>query len=260
MAYSQNPNLPRVRMDAVRLVRHGWSTREVARHFGYTHSAIVKWRARAPQDLMLKTIPTKSSRPHSHPTALSHDTVGLILALRQERNQCAETLHWRLTQEGHRMSLSSVKRVLKRFNCSRYSRWKKWHQYPPRPVAEKPGRLVEIDTIHDGPHEDRLYVYTMLDVCSRFAHALPTEHINTHQSLRFVREAQLSRVRRPNDNAHLERFNRTLQDECLSRISRSLKSYRKEIPEYLRWYNEKRPHMGLSMKSPIDIIKTVPSY
>lgn len=292
MSYSKNPHIPRVRMDAVRLIRHGWSMREVARHFGYTHSAIVKWVARAPHDLMLKTIPTKSSRPHTHPAGLSQEMIGRILALRQERNQCAETLHWRLTNDGYQVSLSSVKRVLRRFNCSRYSRWKKWHQYPERPFAEKPGVLVEIDTIHDGPHEDRLYVYTMLDVCSRFAHAVPSERISTHRSLRFVRTAALpfsvktlqsdhgpefskwftkmiavdgvahrhSRVRRPNDNAHLERFNRTIQDECLSLIPRSLKSYRKEIPEYLRWYNEKRPHMGLAMKSPIDIIKTVPSY
>ena len=181
-----------------------------------------------------------------------------------------------------------MKRVLRRYHCSRYSRGKKWHQYPPRPLAEKPGVLVEIDTIHDGPHEDRLYVYTMLDVCSRYAHALPAKVINTHRSLRFVRSAALpfpvttlqsdhgpefskwftkmvavggvahrhSRVRRPNDNAHLERFNRTIQDECLSRVSRSLKSYRKEIPEYLHYYNTERPHMGLNFKTPTEVMQS----
>ena len=155
-------------------------------------------------------------------------------------------------------------------------------------LAEKPGILVEIDTIHDGPHNDRLYVYTMIDVCSQFAHALPTERINTHRSLSFVRTASLpflvttfqsdhgpefskwftrmiavdgvthrhSRVRRPNDNAHLERFNRTLQDECLSRITRSIRAYQKEIPEYLHYYNTKRPHMGLNFKTPIEVMQS----
>jgi transposase InsO family protein len=292
MAYSQNPHIPRVRMDAVRLVRNGWSTRDVARHFGYTHSAVVKWAHRASQDTMAKVIPTQSSRPHHHPRELPNEIISRILAIRRERNQCAELIHYRMTADGIDISLSSVKRVLKRFGCSRYSKWKKWHQYPERPKAEKPGILVEIDTIHDGPHEDRLYVYTMLDVYSRFAHAIPTERINTHRSLRFIRTAPLpfpittlqsdhgpefskwftkmvgvdgvahrhSRVRKPNDNAHLERFNRTIQDECLSRISRSLPSWQKEIPEYLRYYNEERPHMGLQFKTPIDIIKTVPSY
>ena len=193
-----------------------------------------------------------------------------------------------MLKDGYLVSLSSVKRILRRYHCSRYSRWKKWHQYPPRPLAEKPGVLVEIDTIHDGPHEDRLYVYTLLDVCSRFAHALPVERINTHRSLRFVREASLpfpvtnlqsdhgpefskfftkmiavdgvahrhSRVRRPNDNAHLERFNRTIQDECLSRISRNIRSYQKAIPEYLRYYNNERLHMGLNFKTPIEVVRS----
>lgn len=293
MSYISNPHIERVRMEAVRMVEKGYSTPAVARHFGYSQSVIVKWVARArllPQNAHL--IPTRSSRPHHHPYELAPNIVSAILRYREERNQCAEILHHRLTNDGYHVSLSSIKRVLKRFHCSRYSRWKKWHQYPPRPLAERPGILVEIDTIHDGPHEDRLYVYTLLDVCSRFAYALPTEWINTHQSLRFVRSAHLpfsvqtfqsdhgpefskwfttmiavdgvahrhSRVRQPNDNAHLERFNRTIQDECLSRIHRNLKSYRKEVPEYLRYYNTERPHMGLNMQTPLQIIKAIPSY
>ena len=275
-------------MKAAQLVIHdGWSTRKVARYTGYNQSSIVRWTTLARNSNQL-VIPTRSSRPYHHPRELAPDIVSAILQYRAERNQCAEILHHRLNNSGYIVSLSSVKRVLKRFGCSRYSRWKKWHQYPERPLAEKPGILVEIDTIHDGPHEDRLYVYTMLDVCSRFAHALPTEHINTHRKLRFGREAPLpfpvahlqsehgpefskwftkmvavdgiahrhSRVRRPNDNAHLERFNRTIQDECLSRVSRNLRSYQKEIPEYLRYYNTERPHMGLNFKTPTEVMQS----
>lgn len=275
-------------MKAAKLVTHdGWSTRKVARYTGYNQSSIVRWVAAARNSNLL-VIPTRSSRPHHHPYELRPEMVSVILKYRAERNQCAEILHHRLITNGYLVSLSSVKRVLKRFGCSRYSRWKKWHQYPPRPLAEKPGILVEIDTIHDGPHEDRLYVYTMLDVFSRFAHAVPTERINTHRSLRFVRTAALpfpvatlqsdhgsefskwftkmvaadgvvhrhSRVRRPNDNAHLERFNRTIQEECLNRVPRNLKVWKKEIPEYLRYYNEERPHMGLQMKTPFEVMQS----
>lgn len=288
MPYTTNQYIPRLRMKAAQMVlRDGWSTREVARYTGYNQSSIVRW-VEAAQNSNLLVIPTRSSRPHHHPHELAPEIISAILRYRAERNQCAEILHHRLVQDGYLVSLSSVKRVLKRFGRSRYSRWKKWHHYPPRPVVEKPGMLVEIDTIHDGPHEDRLYVYTMLDVCSRFAHALPTKHTNTHRSLRFVRTAALpfpvatpqsdhgpefskwftkmvavdgiahrhSRVRRPNDNAHLERFNRTLQDECLSRIPRSFKTYRKEIPEYLRYYNTERPHMGLNFKTPTEVMQS----
>lgn len=275
-------------MKAAQLVmKDGWSTRKVARYTGYNQSSIVRWVATARNSNLL-VIPTRSSRPHHHPNELPPEIISKILAMRAERNQCAEILHHRLLENGYRISLSSVKRVLRRFRCSRYSRGKKWHQYPERPLAEKPGLLVEIDTIHDGPHEDRLYVYTMLDVCSRFAYAEPALKISTHRSLQFVRSAVLpfsvqnlqsdhgpefskwftkmvgvdgiahrhSRVRRPNDNAHLERFNRTLQNECLSRTSRSLRSYRKEIPEYLHYYNTERPHMGLNFKTPTEVMQS----
>ena len=275
-------------MKAAQLViRDGWSTRQVARYTGYNQSSIVRWVAQA-RNSNQSVIPTRSSRPHHHPYELSPEMISVILTMRTERNQCAEILHHRLMNDGHAVSLSSIKRVLRRFGCSRYSRWKKWHQYPERPLPEKPGMLVEIDTIHDGPHADRLYVYTLLDVCSRFAHALPVERISTHRSLTFVRTAALpfdvrtlqsdhgpefskwfttmlgvdgiahrhSRVRKPNDNAHLERFNRTIQDECLNRVPRSLRSWRREIPEYLRYYNEQRPHMGLSMKTPAEVMRS----
>lgn len=290
MPYTTNPHLPRLRMEAANLVvRRGWSTRDVARHFRFNQSTIVRWVAKA-RMTNRNLIATGSSRPHHHPRELPGDLVLAILAYRRERNQCAEILCHRLLQDGYAVSLSSVKRVLRRHGISRFSRWKKWHQYPPRPVPETPGMLVEIDTIHDGPHEDRLYVYALLDVCSRFAYAEAAERINTHRSLRFVTAAagvvpfsigtlqsdhgsefskwfttqvatrgishRHSRVRQPNDNAHLERFNRTIQDECLSRITRSLQSYRREIPEYLRYYNTERPHMGLQMKTPTEAMRS----
>ena len=290
MPYTTNPHLPRLRMQAAQLViRSGWSTRKVARYTGYNQSTIVRWIDKAQRTNRL-IIPTESSRPFSHSDALPEFIVKRILELRKERNQCAEILHHRLISEGIVVSLSSVKRVLKRNKLTRFSQWKKWHQYPERPIPEKPGILVEIDTIVDGPHTDRLYVYTLIDVCSRLAYALPCLKINTHRSLLTVERARLvmpfnfqtiqsdhgsefskwftkriaergmahrhSRVRTPNDNAHLERFNRTIQEECLMRISRSLHSWQKEIPEYLRYYNKERPHMGLNFKTPTEVMQS----
>lgn len=277
------------------MIEQGWSVRQVARRLGFTHSAVVKWIARArvfPRNS--HSIPTRSSRPHTHPQELPRAVVSRILTLRSERNQCAELLHHRLSREDVFVSLSSVKRVLRRAGVSRYSRWKKWHQYPERPLPENPGVLVEIDTIHDGPHDHRLYVYTLLDVCSRWAYAEAFSRLSGAASVSFVRSAgkaapfpfrtmqsdhgpefgkwftkhmtalgmvhRHSRVRTPNDNAHLERFNRTLQEECLNRVPRDLRRYRTELTEYLRYYNTERPHMGLKMRTPMEIVKAVPSY
>lgn len=293
MAYSNNPNMPRVRREAVRLVRSGWTTTKVARHLGFTHSAIVKWIAKAPRDGR-KVIPTLSSKPHHHANELKDDVVGAILAYRKKYERDAFFIHHMLSKDGVDVSLSSVKRTLKRNRLTYPSLWKKWHTYPPRPIAEKPGILVEIDTIHVGPVGRQLYVYTLLDVHSRWAHAIPSLRISAGRSSSFVDVSQKiavfdfqtiqsdhgsefskwftkkilelgmahrhSRIRTPNDNAHLERFNRTIQQECISRIPKDFKLWQKEIPEYLRYYNQERPHMGLGMKTPEEIIKSVPSY
>lgn len=290
MPYTNNPNLPRVRMAAVELVRQGKSVREAARHFGFAHNTVLNWLKRAPEygRCGQLVIPTRSSRPDHHPKELPIDVVSRILALRSERNQCAEIIHYRLAREGIIVSISSVKRVLHRLGISRYSRWKKWHQYPPRPMPEKPGFLVEIDSAHEGMPSDRLSAYALIDVCSRWAYAEPVLRTTSYATARFLREAKEkapfvfqtiqtdhgsefskwftkvaehdgvshrhSRVRTPTDNGHIERFIRTPQDECLHRISRDFRVWKKEIPEFIRYYNTERPHMGLDYQTPIQVV------
>lgn len=177
---------------------------------------------------------------------------------------------------------------------SKYSKWKKWHQYPVRPMPEKPGFLVEIDAVHEGAPDDRLSAYALIDVCSRWGYAEPVLRVNSRQTSRFLHEARHiapfpfrtiqtdhgsefskwftkiaihdgmshrhTRVRTPTDNGHVERFIRTLQDECLHKIPRDFKVWQKEIPGFIRYYNTERPHMGINFKTPIQIIEAVPSY
>ena len=66
-----------------------------------------------------------------------------------------------------------------------------------------------------------------------------------------------SRVRQSNDNAHIERFNRTIQEECLDQIAPTILSLRKAIPPYLKYYNTERLHMGINFKTPAEMF---PSY
>lgn len=189
MSYTTNPHIAKVRRDAVNLVKYrGWSMRKVATRFGVEPSTVMRWCERDITGGFL-LIPTRSSRPHHHPHALSQKIVDRILELRKERQECAEILHHRLNTEGIEVSLSSVKRVLKRHGCSRYSIWKKWHTYPPKPLPKRPGILVEIDSMHDGPTTDRLSLYALIDVCSRWGYAKPTVKVNCRSSVRFLREA-----------------------------------------------------------------------
>lgn len=290
MPYTTYPLQPRIRRDAVRLVCYrGWSIRKVARHIGVQPSTVSRWVKLDPTGGW-QNIPTQSSRPHHHPYALSSDIVHRILCFRAERNQCAEIIHHRLKNEGVVVSVSSVKRTLRRHSISRFSRWKKWHVYPPRPIPEKPGILVQIDTMQDGIPADHLYCYALIDVCSRWGDAVSVGRINTYASLRFVEHSQgnapfsfhtmqsdhgsefskwltnrlqerglahrHSRVRTPTDNGHIERFIQTLQKECFARIPRSLDAWRHALPDYLRYYNTERPHMGLHMRTPLEVLRS----
>ena len=150
---------------------------------------------------------------------------------------------------------------------------------------------MQIDTVHRGRNEaTKIYIYTLVDVFSRWAHALPVLGIDTHRSLSFVREAQKrasfhftmlqsdngpefskwfteraeergyahrhSRVRTPTDNGHLERFNRTIQEECLDRLPKKLAVYKEDIPEYLHFYNSERPHLALNLKTPLEMMRS----
>jgi len=292
MTYSNNPYLPKVRMQAVNLVYQGWSTRNVARHFGLGSGTVSKWKKR---DCCygLRPIPTLSSRPHSHPRALSEEIVDAIVKIRIKHHRCAEVIHQELLNQGLSVSLSSVKRTLERQGLIRKrSPWKRWHFTLPRPEVVKPGDLIQIDTVHLGPCDaNRLYVYALIDVLTRWAWAKVSLMINTHHSLRFVKEAlkisgfsfsmlqsdhgqefsswfteqvgvlglahRHSRVRKPSDNGHVERFIRTLQEECLAKIPQTLRAYQKEIPEYLHYYNTQRLHLSLNLKTPIQCVQAI---
>jgi len=169
-----------------------------------------------------------------------------IVAKRLELRRSAEVIHKALAEDGVTVGLSSVKRTLDREHLLKKRR-KKTYQVPlPRPDVAKPGDLVQLDTIHLLKGKERVYIFTGIDVCTRFAWAWATHKANTLTALAFLRRFKQaapfefallqsdngsefsrlfserarishrhSRVRRPNDNAHLERFNRTDPDPVI---------------------------------------------
>ena len=190
MPYTMNPHLPRLRMQAAQLViEQGWSTRQVARYTGFDHTTVVRWVAKARLS-NLRTIPTESSKPHHHPSELPWQTTTAILQHRQRYGRCAEVIHYQLVKDGFGVSLSSVKRTLRRHGLTYPSKWKKWHTYPERPLPEKPGVLVEIDSMREGLASEHLCLYVLIDVCSRWGFAKPVMAVNSWQSAKFFQEAK----------------------------------------------------------------------
>src|SRR3989344_3671212 len=290
MAYTTNPKLPKVRMGAVRLVKyHGWSTRQVARYTGYSQSVIVKWCKKDPTGGW-RRIPTLSSRPHSHPKQLKKGVVDKIISQRRKHGRCSEVVHQELINQGIRVSLSSVKRTLDRKGLTKKrSPWKRYHPHVDRPFVENAGDLVQLDSIHLMISEKkRIYVMTLIDVYSRLGYALACPILNGAVTVDFLDRAErefkfrfkmiqsdygpefssyfvarikadhrYSRIGKPNDNSHIERFNRTLQEECLDKLPRDVNEINKALKKYLKYYNQERLHMGINLLTPLQMI---PSY
>lgn len=276
--------MPRVRAEAVRMVRSGSSTRHVARHFGYTQSCIVKWCKKA-GIVVGARIETMSPRPKSHPRSLPKEIIAKIVVARMEHKRCSEVIHEYLKRDGVRVSLSSVKRVLGRYSLlKKRSPWKKTRKYPPLPDVLKPGDLVEFDTVHLGRPGTKKYVYTAVDVYSRYGFAMTSGSASCRASIIFLRRVmkklrmkvvqtdngpewsvfftdavtRMGMLHRhihphsPNENGHLERFNRTIQEETLV-MGFGLSSG--GVRKYMTHYNEKRLHLSLKFKTPKEMLK-----
>jgi len=276
-----------VRVLAIRMVLNGKSTREVARYFGYNQSTIVRWYKRRNEVWHRKgELPTRSSRPHTSPRRTSREIEAKILATREVLKRCSEVVHQKLKQEKVNVSLSTVKRVLSRYGAlKKRSLWKKRRIYPIRPDIAKQGDLVELDTIHFVDKENkRSYVYTALDVYSRYGYAMLSKKANARASLRFLKRVEgyfpfkiecvqtdngpefgkfftdncktkhrHIHPRSPNENGHLERFNRTLQEEI---TKHNLCIFMPEdVSKYLEHYNTKRMHMGIKFKTPAQMLR-----
>jgi len=67
-----------------------------------------------------------------------------------------------------------------------------------------------------------------------------------------------SRLGRPNDNAHIERFNRTIQDECLGRritYRENIAELQEKIDQYIDYYNKHRVHLSLQLRTPGEMLQ-----
>lgn len=137
---------------------------------------------------------------------------------------------------------------------------------------------------------NRFYVYTIIDIHSRWAYAKVVKKIGAENSVKFLIEARKkvgfkfkmiqtdhgpeftrhftrrlklfgiehrhSRVRKSNDNAHIERFNKTIQEECFGiRKPVSYERYLSLINDYLDYYNNHRLHLGIGLKTPAQVLQ-----
>ncbi len=153
---------------------------------------------------------------------------------------------------------------------------------------------MQTDTIHyvDISTKKRRYVYTVIDLHTRMAYAEVHSRILPGKAAEVIANAQNlfgfsfsmvqadngpefsryfeqvlnsksiqvrhSRLGRPNDNANIERFNRTIQEECLGNyIDHKVSNVKiqAKINQYLDYYSHERVHLGIQLRTPIQMLQ-----
>ena len=210
-----------------------------------------------------------------------------IIDCRLQTKRTSEVVWQHLKNEGIKVSLNSVRRTIDRHGLmKKRSPWKRYHPPQERPYPLKPGDLVQIDAIHIMTgKKTRIYVLVLIDVYSRWVYAKAYERLNAATALHFTEEAErlvpfrfgmiqsdhgsefglwfasrikknhrYTRIGKPNDNAHIERVNRTRQEECLDKVERTVTALNCALKKYLPYYNHKRLHLGISLCAPMQLI------
>ncbi len=152
----------------------------------------------------------------------------------------------------------------------------------------KPGDLVQMDTVTIFAAGIKRYIFTALDTKTRFAFAyayksnsslngqdflskftrvapFTVSHIQTDNGSEFLKNFNQScqdkdlvhffnYPRHPQSNGHLERFNRTIQEQFADWHIDSLDDpyvFNLELMDYLIWYNTEKPHRGIGKVPPL---------
>jgi transposase InsO family protein len=163
--------------------------------------------------------------------------------------------------------------------------------------ASAPGQCGAFDTVEYFLDGIRRYVITFTDHYSRFAFAwathshaslaareffaivtdvfpYPLQSVLTDNGSEFMKhfDEEIRRLhkthwhtypRTPKMNAHVERFNRTIQEEFIDYHQELLitpNEFNRQLIPWLIWYNAERPHWSLELKSPVQfLLKENPS-
>lgn len=172
---------------------------------------------------------------------------------------------------------------------------------PPKPRKPKgyrprrPGELLAVDTVHRIDAGVRRYLFAAVDVRTRFAVAVASPGLGTGWSSAFldvvldvfparvekilsdngsefeglfrkrVEKLGLGRMftypKTPKMNAHVERFNRTIQEDfvdyhedLLWAGEDGLAEFNRRLAEWLVWYNTERPHQSLDGEVPMAVL------
>lgn len=158
-------------------------------------------------------------------------------------------------------------------------------------AINSPGDLIEIDVIVRFIGLMKRYIVTAVDIHSRYSFALCYSKHNSLCARDFIQKLEkvfpykIKAVQtdngsefhkyfiqylkkrnivhywnykgKPYKNGHVEKFNRTIQEEFIDQNEiwfNNINEFNKKILEWILWYNTKRYHWSLDLQSPVDYL------
>ena len=155
-------------------------------------------------------------------------------------------------------------------------------------LPQQPGDLVQMDTISIFTDGLKRYIFTAIDISTRFAFAyayrtnssahgsdflgkflkvapFATSRVQTDNGSEFSKYFEqhcqekglvhfFNYPKHPESNGYLERFNRTIQEQCVNLYVDYLdepEAFNVKLMDYLIWYNTEKPHRGIGNVPPL---------
>jgi transposase InsO family protein len=157
--------------------------------------------------------------------------------------------------------------------------------------AEKPGDLVEVDTVVKFAWGVKRYIVTAVDIHSRYSFAYCYKKHDSASTKDFIKKLEtvapfkIKSIQtdngsefclyfrdylkeqniihywnypgKPYRQGHIEKYNRTIQEEFVDQNEVLLDDtniFNQKLSDWLIWYNTKRFHWGLNLETPVDYL------
>lgn len=207
---------------------------------------------------------------------LSPTTVWNIIQYWKRRGEISDKVRYTLNGATGRLIERKWKKSKKKLRRKEY-------------MPENPGDLIQLDTIVIYILGKKYYILTAIDILTRLAYAFVSNSHSSNTARDFlkalpnvlgyaVKKVQTDNgtefakhfdeacaslnidhfwnyPRYPKQNAFIERFNRTIQEEWVTTrqslfINGALDRLNEDLVTWLTWYNTVRPHWGLHLETP----------
>lgn len=211
-----------------------------------------------------------------------------VYGLREKYRQCCGQKIKEFLDDDYGISLSTttIYKILKEKYKLR-SKWKKNQVRGPIPRANHPREVIQMDTVDFGA----VFAFTSVDIFAKDVVVGLYPDLTSHSGAQFLADAMEHhfkhsdliqadggpefkdefkkivltytdrfRVARPykkNEQSYIESFNRSLRKECLGWNKykpQDIPAMQEDLKNYLLYYHQKRPHMGLHMKTPKQVL------